>query len=326
MDLPADLRRALSGELAAVPQKHLATAVARLSARYRTASPLAHGGFLRAPTDVLAYVAYRMPATFAAMHAALDEVRARQPLWRPRTFLDAGAGPGTGMWAAGEIWPELQRFTLLEREEGMISLGRRLAAHTRSAALRRADWRRLDLSSSWDEVPHDLVIASYVLGELSPALQERLLARLWSLTLGALVIIEPGTPAGFAHILRGRQHLLRAGATIVAPCPHMQPCPLASNDWCHFAQRLTRSRLHRQAKQADMQFEDEKFSYVAVARSPGLPIAGRVIRHPQIREGHIHLELCAPDGLKSTTVSRKDRAAMRQARALNWGDALSGDG
>ena len=39
-------------------------------------------------------------------------------------------------------------------------------------------------------------------------------------------------------------------------------------DWCHFTQRLPRSRAHKQIKGAELPFEDEKFSYVALTRAP----------------------------------------------------------
>ena len=100
---------------------------------------------------------------------------------------------------------------------------------------------------------------------------------------------------------------------------------MANNDWCHFAQRITRSQLQRQAKQATLSYEDEKFSYIAASRTTGLPIRARVLRHPQIRPGHIHLELCTPGGLQNSTVTRKDKAAFREARDIAWGNALSPD-
>lgn len=97
---------------------------------------------------------------------------------------------------------------------------------------------------------------------------------------------------------------------------------MAGNDWCHFAQRITRTRQQRQVKQATLSYEDEKFSYIAASQTPGSPIQGRVVRHPLIRPGHIHLQLCTPEGLKNSIVTRKDKEAFREARDIAWGDAL----
>src|SRR5580700_3894579 len=111
MNLPDDLRLALSSELAttSTSQKNMANVAAGLSTRYRTKPEQAsgEGAFLRSQADVLAYTAYRMPATFAAVYATLVEIHLRRPDWHPRTLLDVGSGPGTAMWATSEIWPEL---------------------------------------------------------------------------------------------------------------------------------------------------------------------------------------------------------------------------
>ncbi len=322
MDLPAALRIALTNELATIPQKTLTDAAAQLSLRYRSNHSPGEGKFLRSPAEVTAYAAYRLPATFAALYATLDEVRKRRPGWQPSTLLDAGTGPGTAMWAASELWSELEQITLLEKEEAMIAFGKQLSRHAPCAAVRQAHWQKVDLSGKWESVPCDLVIASYMLGELPPLRREEFINKLWTVTADTLVIIEPGTPAGFAHIRSARQHLINAGASIIAPCPHNLPCPIRDNDWCHFSQRISRTQLHRQIKRANLSYEDEKFSYVVLSRTAGLPITGRIIRHPQIRAGHIYLELCTPGGLKSSIVTRKDREAFRQARDLHWGDAV----
>src|SRR5664280_688181 len=99
------------------------------------------------------------------------------------------------------------------------------------------------------------------------------------------VAIEPGTPKGFTLIRKIRAELLEAGARMVAPCPMEVPCPMADPDWCHFAARVERSSMHRRLKNAELGYEDEKFSYVAVAREPVEPAGARVIRRPRHHPG-----------------------------------------
>jgi ribosomal protein RSM22 (predicted rRNA methylase) len=251
--------------------------------------------------------------------SALSQIRDQLPTWQPLTLLDVGAGPGTAMWAASQVWPTLNRITLLERERDMIALGKRLAAHADSAAVRSATWNKVDITGLWDTPPHDLVIASYVLGELTSDARDALVQKLWERTRGTLVLVEPGTPDGFSRIQRARQLLLGAGGKTVAPCPHDKQCP---SEWCHFAQRVSRSRLHRQVKAGELAYEDEKFSFVGMSRTQGATFAGRVIRHPQVRKGHIQLEVCTPDGVQRMVVTRKAGALFRQARDLRWGDVM----
>lgn len=324
MNIPDILRIALADELAAFPHKRLAEATTRLSARYRGDRSSSEAQRLaRSPVDSAAYAAYRLPATFAALAAALVQVRQRNPHCQPTTLLDAGTGPGTALWAAHTIWPSLARATLLERERAMIDFGKRLASHADAAVLREAAWRQCDLLGPWEHAPCDLVIMAYALDELPQPRLNEIIARLWSVTGNTLVLVEPGTPAGFALIRQARQQLIDAGGYVIAPCPHQEACPMPDNDWCHFAQRVARTSLHRQIKQAELSYEDEKFSYVAVSRQPvPLPL-GRVLRHPQVRPGHIYLDLCTPTGLRHPIVTRKNRDAFREARDLRWGDAVS---
>jgi ribosomal protein RSM22 (predicted rRNA methylase) len=327
MDLPPDLRLALAAELASAKPKALAGRVGELSARYRDAEPERARPFVRSEQDAMAYAAYRLPATFAAVHATLTALRAAAPDLQPTSLLDIGAGPGTALWAAVQVWPELRRATLLERDANMIALGQRLARQAASSPVREATWRHTDVvSGEWGVETSDLVVAAYLLGELPPAERDAAVARLWAIAGGAAIVVEPGTPRGFAVVRRARALLIADGARIAAPCPHDNDCPMPESDWCHFAQRLSRSSLHRGVKAGTLSFEDEKFSYVAATRGTVPQRDPRVLRHPQTRKGHVVFELCTPAGLQRRTISRKDGALYRQARDARWGSTLADPG
>src|SRR5207245_4884657 len=120
-----------------------------------------------------------------------------------------------------------------------------------------------------------LVVANYMIGEVDEAGQAALTGLMWEKTRDTLLVVEPGTPAGYARIIALRGRLIAAGAHVAAPCPHDGQCPLHQPDWCHFTQRLARSRAHKQVKGAEVPFEDEKFSYVALTRAP---VDGRPFR------------------------------------------------
>ena len=53
--------------------------------------------------------------------------------------------------------------------------------------------------------PADLVVASYVLAELPQMEAARTAVKLWQATGQMLVLIEPGTPQGFARIRSARR-------------------------------------------------------------------------------------------------------------------------
>ena len=68
------------------------------------------------------------------------------------------------------------------------------------------------------ELPRaDLVTLSYVLGELSEVDQSAVLERVAGAAAELVVIVEPGTPAGYRRILAARSALLAAGLTVLAP-------------------------------------------------------------------------------------------------------------
>jgi len=321
-ELPGYLRAAIERRLEGVSRNDLARRAAAMSDRYRG------GGGSRtaliSDADITAYLVTRMPATYAATAAVLSEVARRAPGFAPATMIDAGAGPGTASFAANAPWPALGSVTMLDASPRLLETAATLAADSGSAAL--ADARRLtgDMATvAMGEA--DLVVAAYALAEVPAARLAATVAHLWAATRGVLVLVEPGTPAGFERIRAARAALIAAGGEIVAPCPHALACPIIAPDWCHFAVRLSRSRDHRLVKEADAPFEDEKYSYVAVAR-PGVPhdvCAARVLAPTHISKAALTAKLCVDDGTIATrTVARRDAEAFRRWRRLDWGDAV----
>jgi ribosomal protein RSM22 (predicted rRNA methylase) len=99
---------------------------------------------------------------------------------------------------------------------------------------------------------------------------------------------------------------------------------MAAPKWCHFAVRLPRSRAHLRAKDAEVPFEDEKFSYLAVARE-GIalgPIAGRIVAPPRRLKPEIRLTVCADGVIAERTIPSRDKPAFKIATKKTWGDAV----
>ena len=169
MRLPAPLAHAIENELSQFDRKALARAVEELSASYRTPPKDAHlsASFINNDVQRAAYLLTRVPATFAAIYAVLREVKERIPELEVRSLLDLGAGPGTAMWAAAEIFSELEQVTLIERSSSFIRLGQKLASAA-PATMQNARWVEADLERERQLPTNDLVIVSYALGELAP--------------------------------------------------------------------------------------------------------------------------------------------------------------
>jgi len=156
--------------------------------------------------------------------------------------------------------------------------------------------------------------------QLSAAEQAALATQMWEKTGDTLLVVEPGTPAGYARIIALRGQLIAQGAHVAAPCPHDGKCPLEAPDWCHFSQRLQRSRAHMQVKGAELPFEDERFAYVALTRARIEKRPARVLAQPEVTKAAVVTKLCTTDGLVFATVPRRDKAAYHRARKQRWGE------
>jgi ribosomal protein RSM22 (predicted rRNA methylase) len=190
----------------------------------------------------------------------------------------------------------------------MVAAGRELVPE--------AQWVQGDVTAA--RGPADLVVTSYVLGEL----HEPVATRLWDETADTIALVEPGTPAGYRRILDARAAVIDAGGFTIAPCPHDLPCPLPPDDWCHFGVRLPRSKLHRRAKGVELGYEDEKYSYAVLSREPVRKAEARIIRQPQVRSGHVNLVTSESDGIHQRTVSRKHGELYKAARDAGWGEVI----
>lgn len=314
--LPASVAAVVESIAHDVSPQDLRAAAAGLSVAYRQGTAdtaLAH------PEAIAAYLVVRMPATFAAVAHSLAAVG--DAVSRPKSLLDLGAGPGTATVAALLQWPSIMSATLVERDPAMARVAPAIVG---AVAGESADIRVVqgDLKTA-DMQPHDVVILGYSLNEIPASERAALLERAWALASRMLVLVEPGTPEGFRGVLRARRQLLGLGAHVVAPCPHGLRCPMEGTEsWCHFAERVARSRRHRQAKEADVGWEDEKFSYLAVSREAPPAAAARILTPPQVTKGWVRLDLCLPNGDRAAVdVARREGAAYRQASRLSWGDA-----
>src|SRR3954471_21446446 len=185
MELPVALRQAVDAALEGVSTRDLAAASDALSQRYR--GEVRDGRFhVSDHLTARAYLAARLPATYAATRAALAAVAEVRPEFAPRSLLDFGSGPGTALWAARDCWSDLDAATLIEASASMRQFGEGFAGESGVAEI---DWRA-DLPVSGES---DLVTLAYVLDELEPLQRTAIVQQLWALTADTLLIVEPGT-------------------------------------------------------------------------------------------------------------------------------------
>jgi ribosomal protein RSM22 (predicted rRNA methylase) len=317
-DLPHVLKVALDQKAEGLSRNRAAERSAAISQTYRGGGG---SGTIRTETDALSYALARMPATYAAVAACLTALTAARPEFAPESLLDIGAGPGTAAWAAAEAFTSLQDFTLVDANAALRNLAIELTRSCpRLSTLRYEQGDARKLAS--EQQPADLVVASYMINEISDTERAALADVMWSKTRDSLLIVEPGTPAGYARIIDIRAQLIAQGAHVIAPCPHDAACPLMAPDWCHFSQRLSRSRTHKHLKGAELPYEDERFSYVVLSRSPLPQRSSRVLAEPQVTKIAVTAKLCTGEGLDTANIPHRNKEAYKEAKRWRWGDAV----
>ncbi len=308
--LPYELRAAIDALAGQFPTPALTAAARRLSEAYRKS-----GGYqIVSPIEAAAYAASRMPATFAALSAAFREID-----FQVDSVLDLGGGTGAAAWAARSVFGSQVRVTVVEPNEHLRTVGEKLQCD-------KVDWRGGDYKNLSGLAPHDLAVFGYSLGEVPPGVALEVIDKAYAIATKGLCVVEPGTVSSFGFVLRARQRLIDLGATIAAPCPHQGDCPLSEGDWCHFAVRLDRSKLHKLLKGGDLGYEDEKFSYLIALRQPpsAQPQFSRILRHPFIEPRSVKMKLCQPAGLAEISVRAADKARFKAARKSDWGARWTG--
>ena len=314
--LPPSLIQALDRYMRTCDRAKLSKAVARVHDKY---SAFSLDRSLCGEEEALAYILFRMPATFAAIQYVLSRVQEIEPAFAPTSLLDIGCGPGTVFFAMKEVYTSLERVKSIDRNSSFLDLFSKLLS---SLKLSPPKMVCQEAALLHEEEQWDVGMCSYMLGELRENDREEVLSKV-AQACSYLLILEPGTPEGYKTILQLRSWAASHGYTIVAPCPHALLCPMREcTSWCHVRVRLQRPSFLQSLKEGTKGYEDEALSYLILKRSKEMasPYA-RVVDTPQKRKGHVNLHLCEPNGkLEKVVVSKKDKDLYSQAKELEWGD------
>lgn len=319
LNLPPWLEEKISVLLQNYSLVDLQKAYENLSSRYRSSSQREQpaSGYGSA-LETIAYAAARLPATYAVINRCLGEL---SPHYMPSTILDLGAGPGTASIACLERYPACSP-TLIESNKDAIQLGQKLLENYPKATYKQGDLLKIQ-----EQTCYDMVIASYVWGELTSDQQIELFRKVLGLFQDYLLLILPGTPQDFRTLIRLREFVINQtdypDIQILAPCTHSLSCPLTGADqldWCHFFVRLPRANFHRHLKSAQLAYEDEKFCYLLLSKKTVIKTSGRIIKNPQHRGGHGKLDVCMEGEIRQISYSRAKSPHYKEWKNLAWGD------
>ena len=314
MRIPNELEEKIEKEIKNISLTELRDTARILSDRYMNAKRTGQS-LLNKNLEVLAYSIIRMPATFGAINKALEETL---DIYNPtiKTVLDIGSGTGAGEWAVlNNI--DVEEITCIEREKEMENMAKKLLQGHNNI-----NWKNQDIVHSNITDKADLVITSYMINELQEASKEKVIKDILETFNKLAIFIEPGTPEGFNNIRRVQRLALESNLNIIAPCTCQAECNLPADDWCHSIVRVERSKVHKFVKDADVPYEDEKFSYIAISREKIDNSGARILRHPNISSGFIKVKLCNNGNIEEKTITKKEKDLFKKVKKLKCGDLI----
>ena len=317
MKIPDILENAIEEKLNHVKLTELKQYASQLSEKYmyqkRTGDTL-----LNTEIEALAYSIMRMPATYGAVYTALKHTLERMD-GNIQSVVDIGAGTGAATWAISELL-DTKDIQCFEREQVMLELGKSFMSQ--NPHLKDVSWKYMDIVEDDLDVKADLVVTSYMLNEIKPEERENVINKLMKSSNYIILIIEPGTPAGFKNIREVQKIAIENGFHIIAPCTFQGVCSLPDRDWCHSIVRMERTKVHKLLKSADLPYEDEKFSYIAISKEKYDNSGIRILRHPMIEKGKITLKVCHNGEIEDMIVTKKDKELFKMVKKKKCGDMI----
>lgn len=314
MKIPFELEEKIAREIQNVKLSDLKEVAQTLSNRYMNEKRKAQS-LINKKLEVLAYSIIRMPATFCAIDKAIEETLKK---YNPtiETALDIGSGTGAGEWAIlNNI--DISKITCIEREDEMSSLAQKLLEEHKNI-----NWKNQDIVKNKINEKADLVIVSYMINELQDEVKEDVIKNILESFNKIVIFIEPGTPDGFSNIRKIQKLAINNNLNILAPCTSQNECKLPKDDWCHSIVRVERNKIHKFVKDADVPYEDEKFSYIAISKEKIDNSGGRILRHPNISSGFIKVKLCNNGIIEEKTFTKKDKDNFKKIKKLKCGDLI----
>lgn len=327
INLPQAIEKSIDAILAEQKKSSWIASAESLHDRYLDRDKDSGSSYLESPEDALAYLALRLPATYAQVVSALSAIAEVVPSWKPQTILDIGSGPGTGVMAAQTIWSSLSTATCLDADRDLLRLGERIF---RDAELpMQVIWQREDIRKKLkEEGSYDIVLFANVLNELSPAEVDRQIDAAYKLCRGVLIIVEPGTSYGNTLIESVARKFADTKSLIA---PYIGGSFVPSEDyWIHFSQRFIRPEFQRRLRQHMREstlmasdWEDTKYCYVAISKIPSETQAwGRCIGPVKKQKGFFEVPILTKDTILQSKVLKRNKEQYNFTKDISWGDLI----
>ena len=164
VNLPSFVSDTIKRKLVLKNFKNIKASFSELSTKYQNQNKYYFSSY----EHRLAYLATRAPSTFGAIKNVFEKIKYYDGFLGIESFLDAGTGPGCGLWAAIDEFENLRQITLIEKDNLIAKIGKSIIEHSNFKETHSIDWLLGSIETLNPEPqPHDLVLASYSLGEIS---------------------------------------------------------------------------------------------------------------------------------------------------------------
>lgn len=287
------------------------------------------------------YLTFCMAPNFASLMYILNDLVKSDPTFLPKSVFSFGSGVGTDVWAVKSNWPDgVEEYYCVDSSGSMNKIAELLiqdGEENKKPFIENVYFRQF-LPASHDR-KYNLVISSFSLLEL-PSAEHRLqtVDSLWQKTSDFLLLVEPGTNAGYKAILEARDYVVDYLNTfddvsqhgyVVAPCPHDLECPRIAEGLktpCNF--EIAYAPLSLISKGTINRY---RFSYVLLKKGqrPNVEVWPRIVRPVKARHNHTACEICCSDGQLKQTVFTKSHHGYnlyKCSRYFNWGDLVPATG
>ena len=285
------------------------------------------GTYINDALDALAYLALRIPATYAQIYSAFLQIQEINPSWNPRSILDIGSGPGTAVWAALDIWSSVKQARCIDKNKNLLFLGKEIMEKASLAIDISLECKDI-IEMSHYENKYDLVIIANILNELTLSQQEILLKKAFDQCNGIMIIIEPGTSIGVTIVQKVSKQF-SGKANLLAPYIN-NSFIFDPKIWIHFSQRFIRPEFQRRIRQhmrdsslMASDWEDAKFAYVAIGKIlPKEMIWGRCIGPVKKQKGFLEMFVLTQSEIKQVKIFKKNKKEYDFAKNLQWGAVI----
>lgn len=296
--------------------------------RYMTRDKSENQDYINDYADTIAYLALRTPATYAQIFGSLLQISELAPFFKPKSVLDIGSGPGTGIWAAKTVWDSIEDATCIDKNEHLLVTGKEIT--NKANIIKNVTWKK------WDSVKDDtlnlpmsdIVIVANVLNEMSDSQAKYLLDQAYNRCRFLMIIIEPGTSFGIDIIEKATRSFPNK---IVLIAPYINNnFVIDKKTWLHFSQRFIRPEFQRRIRKrmrtdplSASDWEETKYAYLAIGKLPvENKIWGKVVGPTLKQKGFLEIPILTKDSITKIKVLKRNKKQYTFAKNIKWGDIV----